>query len=106
MDLSAFPDTPNDETFIFPSPNELVYGNPDSEVMERFLAAAAAAAADNPRSPLQRLRSSFRTPKHKNRIVHETRIKDDMAVPMRNHRTEHAVQSNTKMHNGQEFTYV
>lgn len=98
--------TPGDETFPFPDPSCSGYGQPDSEVMERFLAAAAAAASDTPRSPLQRLRSSFRTPKNKNKFLQESRIKDDMGVATGSCSNEYVTRKNTNIHNGQEFTYV
>ena len=96
---------PVDEPFVLPESNRIGYGNPDAEVMERFLAAAAAAASKTPRSPLQRLRSSFRTPKHKTRLQ-ESRIRDDMDVLSKNYRLDIQIQNKSNVHNGQEFTYV
>ena len=64
-----------------PDSDDRHHGNADSEVMERFLAAAA--ASHNPRSPLQKLRSSFRTPRNKAKLQqasHSPRIKDDMDI--------------------------
>ena len=98
--------TPSEETFVFPDPNQVVYGSPDGEVLERFLAAAAAAASDTPRSPLQRLRSSFRTPKNKNKTLQESRVRDDIDVDSASYSRDCKVRKNTNVHNGQEFTYV
>jgi len=101
-----FPATPtNDDHFVFPDTSKAAYGNADAEVMERFLAAAAAAASNTPRSPLQRLRSSFRTPKHKNRLQ-EARIRDDMDVMTKNYKVDIEIRNKSNVHNGQEFTYV
>ena len=101
------PETPTDEAFVFPDSTCVGYGNPDAEVMERFLAAAAAAASNTPRSPLQRLRSSFRTPKNKNRLLsHESRIRDDMDVTSKSFSSNFNLKNKSNIHNGQEFTYV
>ena len=95
-----------DEHFVFPETSCAGYGNADAEVMERFLAAAAAAASNTPRSPLQRLRSSFRTPKHKNRLQ-ETRIRDDIdVITKNNYQVDIEIRNKSNVHNGQEFTYV
>ena len=96
---------PIEEPFVFPDTSRTGHGNPDAEVMERFLAAAAAAASNSPRSPLQRLRSSFRTPKHKNRLQQEARIRDDMDIS-KNYRVDIQIRNKSNIHNGQEFTYV
>nr|XP_002120723.3 uncharacterized protein LOC100187023 [Ciona intestinalis] len=50
----------------------------DSEVMDKFLDAAV--ASHIVRSPLQKLRSSFRTPRNKNKLMQMSRVKDDMEI--------------------------
>lgn len=64
-----------------PSGDPIRHGNADSEVMERFLAAAA--ASHTTRTPLQKLRSSFRAPRNKTKFLQAAqanRVKDDMDV--------------------------
>ncbi|XP_076812001.1 uncharacterized protein LOC143458971 [Clavelina lepadiformis] len=73
LDSPVVPNSP-----VLPDAGPRLPGNPDVEVMERFLAAAA--ASHTVRSPLQRLRSSFRGPRNKTKLLQAARYKDDMDV--------------------------
>nr|CAB3263039.1 uncharacterized protein LOC100187023 [Phallusia mammillata] len=76
-------DTKHGSSPALPSGDPIRHGNADSEVMERFLAAAAASHVTTTRSPLQKLRSSFRAPRNKTKFLQAAqanRVKDDMDV--------------------------
>ena len=88
-------------------PADARYGNADAEVMERFLEATVAFHSNPPQSPLQRLRSSLRVTRNKHRHVHESRTKDDMEIRgMDQQQLRFERVKPTKVHNGQECTYV
>ena len=94
------------DTVVLPDSSGVGYGCPDSEVMERFLAATVAFHANPPKSPLQRLRSSLRSTRHKRKHLMENRVKDDMDIRGLNSQLREEPMKLSKVHNGQECTYV
>lgn len=81
------------------------YGNADAEVMERFLEAAVASHRVAPKSPLQKIRRSFRIPRNKDKFENGCRIKDDLDIRVPPYPAA-STSNSSNMHNGQEFTYV
>ena len=81
------------------------YGNADAEVMERFLEAAVA-SHHLPQSPLQRIRSSLRVSRNKDKFLNQNLVKDDLEIRESNQPFGFKKSNKKKVNNKQAFTYV